>query len=121
MAKVILFGGGDGGGLIIGPNGIKPIPPWEPFVLAQIKAINRLSNAPVKGVDKVVRAELGELAGRLASFVVKQVEPRIEGGLDREGGLIFLDAEDGFWCGNGKPPVPIPWPPRRRPGVEAAE
>jgi hypothetical protein len=114
MARVILFGGGDGGGLIIGPNGIKPIPPWEPFILAQFKALNHLANAPAKGVDRGIRAELAEQSTRLVSFALNQIEARVEGGLDKEGGLIFLDVEDGFWCGNGKPPVPIPWPPRRR-------
>ena len=28
--RVILFGGGDGGGLIIGPHGVRPIPPFDP-------------------------------------------------------------------------------------------
>jgi len=43
MAKVILFGGGDGGGIIIGPEGIKPIPPWNPDMAHGLRAIASLT------------------------------------------------------------------------------
>lgn len=63
MARVILFGGGDGGGLIIGPNGVRPIPPFDPVLLKQIKAISQLTQA-IQLADGTASRELASLTRR---------------------------------------------------------
>lgn len=119
MAKVVLFGGGDGGGLIITEDGVRPIPPFDPSVRAQIKAVSELVVATkderAGGSD---RSELTLLATRLANLAVQQVEA-IVGTLDAEASLIVTsDVDDGFVCGTtGKPPIPLPRPPRELPAL----
>ena len=111
MGKVILFGGGDGGGLVITKDGVKPLPPFEPFVLAQIKAVAHLATAA--GAPGVARGELTDVATRLAGIAFERIE-EVAGPLDREAGLIVaMEDGDGFVCGStGLPPVPIPRPHR---------
>jgi hypothetical protein len=74
MAKVILFGGGDGGGIIIGPDGVRPIPPWDPALRRQLRSISALLQAAQGLPDAEVRGELGELVNRLTNLSVTQVE-----------------------------------------------
>jgi hypothetical protein len=118
MAKVILFGGGDGGGLIITTDGVRPIPPFDPFVRAQIKAVSNL----VTGAHPLVgdAEELEGYAARIASIVVQHVEA-IVGSLDAEASLIVLsDDGDGFTCGTtGRPPIPLPRPPHELPPLDS--
>lgn len=110
MSKVILFGGGDGGGLIIGPNGVKPIPPWDPSLRLQLRALNQLVRAdtlaPKKEVVKALRGTISKLTGA----VLTQIET-LAGELDADVGLVYQDGEGGFSCGStGRPPIPFPWP-----------
>src|SRR4029078_2310639 len=41
-SMMILFGGGDGGGIVIDAKGIHRIPPYDPGVLLQLKAASAL-------------------------------------------------------------------------------
>jgi hypothetical protein len=117
MARVILFGGGDGGGLIFGPNGVRPIPPFDPGLLKQIKAVAYLTQALQIGRTSTGR-ELGALTTKLANTVIGELEG-VVGPLDKEGALVFQDEDGGFTCGStGKPPIPFPWPPSRHFGVD---
>lgn len=42
MAQVILFGGGDGGGSIISPNGVRPIGPFYGSIRLQLRGLSAL-------------------------------------------------------------------------------
>ncbi len=117
MATVILFGGGDGGGLVIGPNGVRPIPPIDPAVLGQAQGLSRLVQAAAAAPGDDSRRELGQLVNKVANLLVPQVES-IVGPLDGDQSLVYLDDVDGFVCGStGRPPIPLPWPPRRVPAL----
>jgi len=118
MAMVILFGGGDGGGLIVTAEGVRPIPPFDPLLRRQLRAVANLVNSLPAGRDEPDAQELRQLANKLANVAVGRVE-RIVGELDADHGLVYLDDDGGFACGStGRPPVPIPWPPRRVPSLD---
>lgn len=117
MARVILFGGGDGGGLIIGPNGIRPIPPFDPGLLKQIKAVSYLTQALQTGSSSAGR-DVAALTTKLANVVIGEIEG-VVGTLDKDGALVYQDDDGGFTCGStGKPPIPFPWPPHRSFGID---
>jgi hypothetical protein len=117
MKSVILFGGGDGGGLIITDSGVKPIPPFDPEVLMTLKATAALVTAvDAAGAGKSQR-KLSRLATSLAAVAVEQVED-VVGPLSGESALVFQDDDRGFTCGStGKPPRPLPWPPSKLPPI----
>lgn len=117
MKIVILFGGGDGGGLIITENGVRPIPPFDPSILLNLKSASALVQAFTKASDQRMRAKLSKLATNLSNLAVEQVE-QVVGPLSGEQSLIFQDDDGGFTCGStGKPPIPLPWPPSHLPSV----
>lgn len=119
MIKVVLFGGGDGGGLIIGPDGVKPIPPFEPTLRFQLQAVARLVSAASRAVPGPNRDRLSRLTTELAAEAIGTVEQKVGGELDGEAGLIYTDDGGGFICGStGQPPTPLPWPPAAVPAVE---
>lgn len=114
MAKVILFGGGDGGGIRIGESGVEPIPPFDPKLRYQLRALSdlvRSSQLMHRSRDR----KLASIIKELTSSVLGHVESAV-GELDRDNGLVYQDDDGGFTCGSsGKPPLPFPWPvdPRR--------
>ena len=44
MAQLILFGGGDGGGLLIGSHGVRPVPPFNSDIRLQLHGVSALLN-----------------------------------------------------------------------------
>jgi hypothetical protein len=117
MQMVILFGGGDGGGLIITDKGVRTIPPFDPEVLLTLKATAALVTASHTGAPGKARRKLSKLAGNLAMAAIEQVED-VVGPLSGENALIFQDDDGGFTCGStGKPPIPLPWPPAQMPSI----
>lgn len=104
MAQVILFGGGDGGGLIITPNGVRRIPPFNPLLLSQLRATSLLVSpgSTERSIESVVT--------KLSNFVVEKLEG-VLGPLDESSTIVYDDPDGGFTCGTtGKPPIPIPHP-----------
>ena len=121
MAKLVLFDGGDGGGLIIKDDGVRPIPPFHPFVRAQIKAVLQLVGAiqdQRSGTSSY--DELNALTNRLSNLAIQQVEAII-GTLDAEASLIVTNGEeDGFVCGTtGRMPVLLPAHPKELPALSS--
>jgi len=112
MQIVILFGGGDAGGIIITAHGIKRIPPFGPEVLHQLKAVNALVRVGGDGAS-----ELGEVAARLSNTVVAHVEKTAGA---QGASVLFLDGDDGVYCGNGQKPIPVPIPHGLTQGALAA-
>ena len=105
MAKVILFGGGDGGGIIIGPDGIKPIPPWTPRVQRQLRAVSALAHV---AKDKPAGVAVNPFLTKLTASALKPVSKTVGAG---EHSVVFLDDDGGgFTCGTPpkKPPIPFP-------------
>lgn len=118
MAMVILFGAGDGGGLLITVNGVRRIPPFDPSLRRRLRAVADLANSLPAGSDDPDANELRQLANKLANMTVGEVEG-VVGELDPENGLIYLDDDGGFTCGStGRPPVPIPGRPHRVPSLD---
>lgn len=116
MAKVILFGGGDGGGLIIGPNGVRPIPPFDLSLRLQLRGLSGLING-ITPMPVEPQREMGKLVNRISNLIIEQVES-VVGRLDEGSSLIYQDDDGGFHCGStGKPPIPIPWPPKKSPSL----
>ena len=115
MAQIILFGGGDGGGIRITANGVEPIPPFDPGLRLQLRALNNLARAGRLVSEKVRAQLLRDLIGKCSNAVLTQLE-HVVGEIDAEHGLVYQDDDGGFICGStGKPPIPFPWPvdPRR--------
>jgi hypothetical protein len=94
---IILFGGGDGGGIRFTAHGIVKIPPFDPELLRELQAVNELVRI---GDGK----EFGEVAARLSSNALA----RISQSTGTPGAsVVFADGDDIIYCGNGLRPVPI--------------
>lgn len=109
---MVLFGGGDGGGIYIDANSrLHRIPPWDPQIMAQLKAANALTSAADRLATADVGKELHTIAERLTSSVVPQVARSVGGIAVGENAVAFIDGDDGFTCGStGKHPIPFPIP-----------
>jgi hypothetical protein len=115
MAYVILFGGGDAGGLILTEHGIKPIPPWNPFYLAQLRGLGALVSAKASAGRNKAGKELDGVISTL-NRTVTEAATRDFGSLGG-GGILLVADEDGVYCGTTGPiHVPIPHGPGPRPG-----
>ena len=99
MEIVILFGGGDAGGIIITAHGIKRIPPFGPEVLRGLQAANKLSHLPEA-------RELGDVTARLSRNVLANVAKAT--GVANATAVLLAEDDDVFVCGNGLKPGPIP-------------
>jgi len=106
---MILFGGGDGGGISIGQDGkLHRIPPWTPDVMAALKAAGAVLKASIH-VESALGAELKAVGEKLTTSVI----PRLAKTAEATGGgaVLFLDGDDGFTCGTGGGhPIPVPIP-----------
>jgi hypothetical protein len=105
---MILFGGGDGGGIVIDANGIHRIPPYTPDVLLQLKAASALV-----GVNALHNAKLTQdvtaIAEQLTTAVIPQLTKTAGATNLGENSIVFVDDDGGFVCGStGKKPIPIP-------------
>lgn len=115
MKQVILFGGGDAGGFIITEHGIRPIPPFDPGILLNLKAANAMVQAIAATREAGLRTKVSKAAGSLCNLAIEQIEEAV-GPLEGENALVFQDDDGGFSCGStGKPPIGFPWPPRSLP------
>jgi hypothetical protein len=106
---LILFGGGDGGGIYVGPDGkVHRIPPWSPDVQAQLKAVSAL--VALEGVHETGLAkEAAVLAERLSTKVIPQITKSVGTQQLGDTSIAFVDGDDGFVCGStGKHPIPVP-------------
>lgn len=114
---VILFGGGDAGGLIITASGVRPIPPFSPDIMGTLKSAAAIVNAIETTSNKKTAGKMAKLAISLCNLAVEQMES-VVGPLDPERSIVFQDEDGGFTCGStGKPPIPLPWPPLTAPSV----
>jgi len=109
MAKVIWKGNGIG--IVVSSKGVRIIPPCDPELLATLQAIAGIQGAH-RSLPADVQREATALSARLGTIAVAAAQKLAGERLDADGGLVFYDAEDGFTCGNGKPPVPLPQPNR---------
>ena len=106
---LILFGGGDGGGIYVDGNGkIHRIPPWSPDTMLQLKAVSALVGLATSH-DAGFTKEAGALAERLSTTVVPQLTKSAAATQLGDNSIAFVDADGGFVCGStGKHPIPIP-------------
>lgn len=118
MPKVILFGGGDAGGLLIGPHGVTPIPPFDPALRLQLRSIGTLVQAQEHIPDSNMRRQLSAALTTLTNLTVSQIE-NVVGEIDDADGIVFQSDDGGFTCGSsGRPPLPMPWPPVNVPSLQ---
>jgi hypothetical protein len=116
--KVILFGGGDGGGLVVTEQGVRPIPPFDPGILFNLRAANAMLKSSLAVRQDKMRTKISKSAAGLCNLAIEQIE-EVVGPLDGNSALIYEDDEGGFSCGStGKPPIPFPWPVQSIPSVQ---
>ena len=106
---LILFGGGDGGGIYVGADGkIHRIPPYSPDTLLELRAVSALVNVATLH-DGAVTKEASALAERLSTKVIPQLARTAGATQLGENSIAFVDDDGGFVCGStGKHPLPIP-------------
>ena len=119
---MILFGGGDGGGIWVDGDGhVHHIPPWNPDALKQLKAAVAVLSAADGLSDKKLAGELRGLGERLTTAAIPQIVKAAGQTGAGVGAVAFLDAEDGFVCGStGKHPGHFPIPHGPGPVVHEA-
>lgn len=111
MRSVILFGGGDAGGLLITDKGVRPIPPFHPSIRLTLRSASAMVNSLAATGEGAIKTKKAKLAASLANLAVEQVEEAV-GAIEGDQALVYQDDDGGFYCGStGKPPIPIPWPP----------
>lgn len=115
MLKIFLFAGGDGGGFILGPRGVKPIPPFTPKFLLQLRGLSALLNGSVLMTGESAM-KMNKLLTETSNLVMAELKG-IVGPLDSGLSLIYQDNDGGFTCGSTGP-IRFPWPPRKRPNIE---
>lgn len=119
MQKIVLFNGGREGGILLGENSSKSIPPFNLAIQKQLKAVAELTQAIYLdgSIDREERY-LSGLVVRVANIVVDEIES-VVGPLGADYSLVYQDADGGFTCGaNGKSPLPIAWPPEKAPSLD---
>jgi len=106
---LVLFGGGDGGGFWVGPDGkLHPIPPYGPDILRQLRAVSALVDVAAHDEGTFTK-EAESLAERLSTTVIPEVTKFAGATQLGDSSIAFVDGDDGFVCGStGKRPVPIP-------------
>ncbi len=111
MAKLILFGGGDAGGIMITPNGIKPIPPFDPLLRLRLRGLSLLLHGSASLGGNSQR-EMETLTTKASHALVNDLQDVAGvGSLEGENTVVYWDVDDGFTCGStGKP---FPFPPRK--------
>jgi len=108
MAQVIIFGGGDAGGIIITEHGVRRIPPWDPGVLLQLRGVSALAQSTLFARPEQIGQEFSSLLNKLSNFVVGRIEGIVDQ-LDATNSIVYQDDDGGFVCGStGKPPIPFP-------------
>jgi len=106
---LILFGGGDGGGFWVDRNGkIHRIPPYDPEIFRQLKAVSALVNVAAHH-DGAIAREAEALAETLSTTAIPEIA-RIAGATELgDHSVAFVDGDDTFVCGStGKHPGPLP-------------
>lgn len=103
MAKLILFGGGDAGGIMITQNGIKPIPPFDPLLRLRLRGLSLLLHGSVGNT------QIEALTTKAAHILVNDLQDVAGvGSLEGENSVVYWDVDDGFTCGSTGKPFPIP-------------
>lgn len=109
MPSLILFGGGDGGGIYIGADGkLHRIPPMDPTLIAELSAIAQL--VKVSGMVGKQGSEVTAVTERIASSVIPQVlkGAGVQGGANTS--VSFVSDYDDFVCGSTGKIIPVPIP-----------
>ena len=98
---VILFGGGDGGGVRITDKGLAPIPIWNPELRTLARGIGALSR--VSGADGRGAAQEAE---KISADLITTLREQLK--LSGTAPVGFISDVDDWFCGNGRKPWPIP-------------
>jgi hypothetical protein len=117
MRSVILFGGGDAGGLLITDKGVRPLPPFDPSIRLVLRSASAIVNSLSSTAEGELKTKKAKIAASLSNLAVEEVE-NVVGQLQGDQAIVYQDDDGGFYCGStGKPPIPIPWPPTNTPSL----
>jgi hypothetical protein len=105
MAYVVLFDGGDAGGVILTEHGVKSVPPWAPFWLAELRALAALVSAKAATRSRSAASAFDPQITKLNTSVL-EAATRDFGSLGN-GGILFAGDAEGVYCGSTGP-VHIP-------------
>ena len=94
---IIILGGGEIV-IIITPHGIKRVGPIGPDVFRELRAVNSL-------VHIAEGREFGDVTSRLSANALAHIG-KVTGTTGAS--VLFADADDILYCGNGLRPVPLP-------------
>src|SRR5262245_36350774 len=108
----VLFGGGDAGGIFTGTDGkVHRVPPWNPEIVSQLKAVKSLTLAASQIRDTELAKQVATLSERLCEHVVPQAVKIANVTFTGTDTVAFFDPDGGFVCGTtGKKPFPVPGP-----------
>lgn len=114
---VVLFDGGDNGGILISGRGVRPIPAFDPGLRRTLKSVSMLLEAIGLTRDQASARKLSKQAVGLCNLAIEQVE-EVLGPLNPDRAIVYQSGDGGFACGAlGKPPLAFAWPPSARPSV----
>ena len=109
---VVLFDGGDSGGILISAKGARTLPPFDESLRRTLKSISDLLRAIDVASDRTFARKLTRQAVWLCNLAIEQLEDLI-GPLNPNRALVYQSRDGGFVCGAlGKPPVGFSWPPK---------
>ena len=101
MQIVILFGGGDAGGIIIDENGVHPIPPFDPGYRIALGALAKLAQVASHAQFSGVAREIHGFLPALTSAVVAGIGKQVGGGENIA--LVSMEDDGVFTCGTKVP------------------
>ena len=108
MAKLILFGGGDAGGILITPNGVKPIPPFDPLLRLRLRGLSLLLHGSTS-LDANAHRESEGLTTKVSHILVNDLQDVAGvGSLEGANTVVYWDVDGGFTCGSTGKPFPFP-------------
>ena len=109
---LILFGGGDGGGIgIRGDGKVIRIPPYNPETMRQLRSLAGLAIAQTNIKDQGLAREIGALGQKVATTSIPGVLATVLPAGATVTGVAFLDDDGGFTCGStGQHFGPFPGP-----------
>jgi hypothetical protein len=109
---LVLFDGGDNGGILLSGRGVRPIPAFDPALRLTLESVAMLMTSVSATQDRDFAKKLGRKATELCNLAIAQLE-QLLGPLDRDRGLVYQCEHGGFTCGAaGRPPLAFSWPPK---------
>lgn len=108
----VINGGSDGTQIIVTAHGVHKIGPWNPNILAAVKAEKYLTHVMNTTKDRAVKKNMSEALLNVSSSLMASMKENA-GAFEFNGTTAFVtvDGDDIDWrCGNEPRPFPVPGP-----------